>query len=308
MSGASAGEERAGPVSKKKRRWHRESMALGGSGELVSGQPDWAGVAVEAGEELCYAWAEKAWRAGSVEVRLAPAPFARGAVRAARYCQVRRAGHWQLQVAKEVREAEVAGRRDVELQMLCVDVARRYNQYSPPKPVRFLAASLLHTAAGLFSLEPYLAGQWQKHNNNFGYVSEDDRNTPQAFSHYSWEASSHTCIIVDIQGVGDHYTDPVVHSADWEGQATTGNMGPMGIQMFFETHQCNAICRYLRLPPNNPKIADKGTGAFNYSPSKNQKTFTQHSVPEVISPNHPDPDTPLLSEKPQQQKPCCTLL
>ncbi len=43
-------------------------------------------------------------------------------------------------------------------------------------------------------------------------VSADRRNTPQAFSHFSYEASDHQLIIVDIQGVGDIYTDPQIHS------------------------------------------------------------------------------------------------
>ena len=40
------------------------------------------------------------------------------------------------------------------------------------------------------------------------------RNTPQAFSHFTYELSQHSLLICDIQGVGDMYTDPQVHTTD----------------------------------------------------------------------------------------------
>lgn len=40
------------------------------------------------------------------------------------------------------------------------------------------------------------------------------RFTPQAFSHFSFERSGHELIVVDIQGVGDLYTDPQIHTMD----------------------------------------------------------------------------------------------
>ena len=40
------------------------------------------------------------------------------------------------------------------------------------------------------------------------------RQTPQAFSHFTFEKSGHELIVVDIQGVGDLYTDPQIHTAN----------------------------------------------------------------------------------------------
>lgn len=34
----------------------------------------------------------------------------------------------------------------------------------------------------------------------------------QAFSHFTFECSHHRLIVVDIQGVGDLYTDPQIHT------------------------------------------------------------------------------------------------
>lgn len=36
--------------------------------------------------------------------------------------------------------------------------------------------------------------------------------SPQAFSHFTFERSGHQLIVVDIQGVGDLYTDPQIHT------------------------------------------------------------------------------------------------
>lgn len=51
-----------------------------------------------------------------------------------------------------------------------------------------------------------------KHNSNAGYVETgNSRATPQAFSAHSFYASGGRVMVVDIQGVGDLYTDPQVH-------------------------------------------------------------------------------------------------
>ena len=47
---------------------------------------------------------------------------------------------------------------------------------------------------------------------------------PQAFSHFTFEASHHRIMVVDVQGVGDLYTDPQVHTADGE-EFNDGNLG-----------------------------------------------------------------------------------
>ena len=65
----------------------------------------------------------------------------------------------------------------------------------------------------------------------------------QAFSHFTWEASTHTILVCDIQGVGDTWTDPQIHSFNGEGYGK-GNMGNDGIQKFLESHKCNEICKW----------------------------------------------------------------
>lgn len=105
--------------------------------------------------------------------------------------------------------------KDVEMQIVCRVYAEKFNKYNPPRLVTFNDAWVLQLVdrpgQPLCNVEPYLSGSYQKHNNNCGYVSEADRNTPQAFSHFTYEASDKQLIVVDIQGVSDIYTDPQVY-------------------------------------------------------------------------------------------------
>lgn len=153
--------------------------------------------------------------------------------------------------------------QDVAMQMYTREYARKYNSYKVPKKVDFVKAWILELVERphrpLCAVERFITGPYRKHNNNFGYVSEDERNTPQAFSHFTYEASQHRILICDIQGVGDLYTDPQIHSVDGRGFGK-GNMGDRGFKKFLSSHRCNPICRYLKLPPVNANYdASAGT-------------------------------------------------
>lgn len=171
--------------------------------------------------------------------------------------------------------------RDVEMQAVAANFARRYNSYNPPRRVEFLEAWILQlipsgedadhaediTLRGtICGVEPFIAGEYHKHNNNFGYVSDLERNTPQAFSHFTYVASGQQILVVDIQGVRDHYTDPQIHTRKGK-EFGKGNLATRGFERFLESHRCNPICRYLRLPLNNPKEDTMGrNGAVPVDP------------------------------------------
>lgn len=145
--------------------------------------------------------------------------------------------------------------KDVEMQAVAADYARLFNRYTPPRIVEFVQAWILQLVDRgdlVCGVEPFIQGDYRKHNNNCGYVSDLDRNTPQAFSHFTFEASNHEILVVDIQGVRDHYTDPQIHTRRGE-EFGKGNLSMRGFKKFLSSHRCNPICRYLKLPLINPK-------------------------------------------------------
>ena len=151
--------------------------------------------------------------------------------------------------------------------MYAKEWAERFNLYNPPKRVDFIACSVLELTdrpdKPICGVERYISGPYRKHNNNIGFVSEVERNTPQAFSHFTYHASNTAIVICDIQGVGDLYTDPQIHTiANLKGITTVfggkGNMGAIGLERFIESHRCNPICKYLRLPPVKGECTDTG--------------------------------------------------
>ena len=55
---------------------------------------------------------------------------------------------------------------------------------------------------------------------------------PQAFSHFTFERSGPQLIVVDIQGVGDLYTDPQIHTVNGT-DFGDGNLGSWGKPAYF---------------------------------------------------------------------------
>jgi hypothetical protein len=82
---------------------------------------------------------------------------------------------------------------------------------------------------------------------------------PQAFSHFTWVETKRKMLVCDLQGVLDdsssppvlELTDPVIHYVSKKGRKNVHGRtdhGQKGVERFFCTHRCNAVCRLLDLP------------------------------------------------------------
>jgi hypothetical protein len=215
----------------------------------------------------------EAWQHSIVLVSVDARPFSEGAMRQAYYCRVLSDGErgYVAKFAKNEREPRRTYFEDVRMQTIASDLAKRFNDARPPKTVDVVCASVLEfpyrgSGSGegddvdvrrVCGLEAAIEDvsvdtPFRKYNNNTGWKTDEGvRNTPQAFSHFTYEATQKQMIVVDIQGValvnGDVYTDPQIHVVGGVGFGV-GNHGKAGIDAFLATHTCNAVCRHLNLP------------------------------------------------------------
>ena len=98
-------------------------------------------------------------------------------------------------------------------------IAVEFSRHNPPKKVDIFMMAVLefHERPGspLYHVEHFIDGEYVKYNSNSGFVDNRMcRQTPHTFSHFTFERSGHELIVVDVQGVGDLYTDPQIHTSD----------------------------------------------------------------------------------------------
>ena len=130
---------------------------------------------------------------------------------------------------------------DVTMQMISKTFSESFNTFRPKKYVDFLEAWILilqdkNGEEKIFFAEAFVPGSFKKYSDNLGFVGnvrlssfggrilQEDGSTKnkencaleisQAFSHFSFEASDRKLVIVDIQGIGELYTDPQIHTVD----------------------------------------------------------------------------------------------
>lgn len=205
---------------------------------------------------------KKKWIQDECVVKIETNQFAQGAMRAcfrlkklSNTCHLKSWEHASNYVAKCYMKSEDINREnyfnDAQLQMDAKLYAEVYNRHNPPKKIDMFQVSILEFKnrpdKPLYHLEHFIDGKYIKYNSNSGFVEDVHvRNTPQAFSHFTFECSNHELIVVDIQGVGDLYTDPQIHTVAGT-EYGDGNLGIKGFALFFSTHICNDVCKSLGL-------------------------------------------------------------
>lgn len=100
----------------------------------------------------------------------------------------------------------------------------------------------LDASMTMFTVEPYVL-------SNTGTTEDEQReieDRAQAFSHFTWQKTLGTLMIVDRHGVGSVFRNPMIHSLR-EGTFGTDDLASAGMDSFFSAHVCNAECRAWNL-------------------------------------------------------------
>ena len=99
-------------------------------------------------------------------------------------------------------------------------------------------------------VEDFIEGKYEKFISNNGTLKF--HGTLSVFCHWTYHHTRGKLIVVDIQGVrrkSDYLlTDPAIHSKSENEAYGDLDLGDVGIQAFFSTHQCDKNCYGFRMP------------------------------------------------------------
>lgn len=172
-------------------------------------------------------------------------------------------------------EDEYKVRVDLQTQAIACFLAKEFCKNNTiSKPVRYVNSyGIQYQDASdnirFASIETKLDGKFMKWSNNNNYLmnicNTDWSATMEAFTHWTYHFTNGYLMITDIQGIvkSDEYilTDPAIHCTDINRFGDT-NFGKKGMEIFFQKHKCNQICKTLKLDKHKCQPTDviyKGT-------------------------------------------------
>ena len=107
----------------------------------------------------------------------------------------------------------------------------------------------------------------------------------QAFLHYALKASKGQFLICNIQGVGQSFAAPRIHTLDGKGFGQ-GNDGEEGVKKFSHLHVCNHVCRRLALDQDAASVSGSTSASSTSvnSPIATPGTVSPESGSRATSP------------------------
>ena len=226
------------------------------------------------------------WQTHKVRVVVDKKPFAQGGMRVCmKLYELEDSGDFVPCVAK-VFKKETNSKEyfdEALTQMAAECFAQEFNKLKTKWKVSFLPVNvmMLNERNGqLCNVEPLLLGDYVKHNDNDGNV-ETSEQLPQAFTHFTWEASRHMLIVCDIQGLADCYTDPQIHSIDGQSFGR-GNLGQvwhavtrMCLILITSCVVCVCDCCLTLLPSMGFSSSSRPTSATESAKLSNCRRLTE---------------------------------
>ena len=171
--------------------------------------------------------------------------------------------------------------------------AADYNRSRPPKPIKMIQCCAVEfvdrPGRPVYCAERFIDGTdafgdtFVKHNTNSGWTdTNQQRLTPEAFSAHSFYASRGDVLVCDIQGVGDLFTDPQLHSCD-ESHGD-GDLGRRGMALFFASSDgSNELMKLLEIPAFALTAAERRRAARAAAPAKARSPSRRSSAIRTVA-------------------------
>jgi len=213
-----------------------------------------------------YDTAADRWDEADVHLRIASTPFSEGGMRLAYRAREMLADGSEVDCVVKQMKSSLGVSSDVNFdeamtQTVAESYAQDFNRECAKRglghSLAFLPVSVVQVegSSQVLCLEPYLPGEYVKHNDNAGHNETEDE-VAAAFSYFTYITSNKLLVVCDIQGVGTFYTDPQIHTFDGE-RFGAGNLGLEGIERFLASHRHSLLCEQLGLPSQDEGLTDE---------------------------------------------------